>query len=154
GSAVRALRNQTANTLFLTGDGYVRFRCAGPLYDVVSAKSKAVGQKQWFTTLAWSSDGKRLLARSSAYGTASYGKVWDLDTGRETLLFLQAEGYDVGQAVWSPDGRHLAAIWKHWRTQPGDRSPAEYIKVWDAATGQEAARLKMPDPSALQKFAW
>jgi WD40 repeat protein/tRNA A-37 threonylcarbamoyl transferase component Bud32 len=153
GTLLLTLKNQTANTLFFTSKGYLRFRCQGQHYDLTSAGANIVGGQLWFGHLAWSPDSKHLLAIAPHY-PAGYGKVWDATTGEETLLFLQAEGYDVGQTRWSPDGRHLATIWSHWGVEAGDRQPATYVKIWEAALGREAARLKQPDGAYSIGFAW
>ncbi len=76
-------------------------------------------------SVVYSPDGRR-LASSSNDGVV---KVWDADTGRETLAFQQVGGV-VGLA-FSPDGRRLAAA-----------AANDSVTVWDVTTGQEAAVLR------------
>jgi WD40 repeat protein len=76
-------------------------------------------------SVAYSPDGRR-LASGSADGVV---KVWDADTGKETLAFHQAGG--VGGLAFSPDSRRLAAA-------AGDN----IVKVWDLTTQSEALVLR------------
>jgi WD40 repeat protein/tetratricopeptide (TPR) repeat protein len=71
-------------------------------------------------------DGRRLAS-------ASYDqmvKVWDAQTGQETLT-LKGHTQAVTSVCFSPDGRRLASA-----------SDDQMVKVWDAQTGQEQRTLK------------
>jgi WD40 repeat protein/serine/threonine protein kinase len=82
-------------------------------------------------SVAFSPDGKRLAgtgpfsnpARPRETGKV---KVWDAKNGKELFVF---EG-GWGRAIFTPDGKRLAAISR------------EEIKVWDVQTGQELRSFK------------
>jgi WD40 repeat protein len=57
-------------------------------------------------------------------------KVWDTQTGRETLTLTGHTGR-VQSVAFSPDGRRLVSA-------AADRT----VKVWDAQTGQELLTVK------------
>jgi WD40 repeat protein len=57
-------------------------------------------------------------------------KVWDAQTGRETLTLKKLSGY-VRSVSFSPDGKRIVS-------GSGDKT----LKVWDAQTGQETRTLK------------
>jgi WD40 repeat protein len=82
--------------------------------------------------LAFSPDGKRL---ATAYESMTGVEVHDVETGR--LLYTPVDrkgGAGLGghgaYLAWSPDGRRLACV--------TDRTA---LRLWDAATGQEALAL-------------
>jgi WD40 repeat protein/tetratricopeptide (TPR) repeat protein/tRNA A-37 threonylcarbamoyl transferase component Bud32 len=77
-------------------------------------------------SVCWSPDGRR-LASASADQTV---KVWDAQTGQETLT-LRGHTAFVTSVCFSPDGRRLASA-----------SYDNTVKVWDAQTGQEARNLQ------------
>jgi WD40 repeat protein/tRNA A-37 threonylcarbamoyl transferase component Bud32 len=77
------------------------------------------------TSVVYSHDG-RLLASGSLDGVV---KVWDADTGRETLAFHHADG--IWGLAFSPDGRRLAAA-----------AGNNIVKVWDVTTQKEALVLR------------
>jgi WD40 repeat protein/serine/threonine protein kinase len=79
------------------------------------------------TTVAYSSDGKR-LASSSADRSV---KVWDGQTGQELLTF-NGHSQEVSGVAFSPDGKRLASASFKGNT----------VKVWDAQTGQELLNCK------------
>jgi WD40 repeat protein/tRNA A-37 threonylcarbamoyl transferase component Bud32 len=152
GKAQRHLRNYTASALFFTGQGYVRFRCDGPVHDWVSETQQFRHAKWWFDNLVWSPDGTKLMALTAFSG--GYAKVWEVESGRQLLLVFGAEGYDLFRIRWSPDGKRLAAPWSNWAESAGEGSASFYLKIWDAGTGRETARLKQPEGSHIKTFAW
>jgi WD40 repeat protein/serine/threonine protein kinase/Tfp pilus assembly protein PilF len=73
--------------------------------------------------VAWRPDGKR-LASGCLDGTA---RIWDTVTGKRLFVFRGVD--DIRSVAWTPDGRRLAV--------GGENT----VKIWDAATGQEALAL-------------
>ena len=78
------------------------------------------------TSVAFSPDGKRLVSGSQDNTV----KVWDAQTGQETLT-LKGHTGAVRSVAFSPDGKRLVS-----GSQDGT------VKVWDAQTGQETLTLK------------
>jgi WD40 repeat protein/serine/threonine protein kinase len=77
------------------------------------------------SSLVYSPDGRR-LASGCADGVI---KVWDADTGRETLAFHDADA--ILRLAFSPDGGRLAAA-----------AGSNVVKVWDLTTRNEALVLR------------
>ena len=76
--------------------------------------------------VAFSPDGRRIASASEDQTV----KVWDADSGQETLT-LKGHTSSVTGVAFSPDGRRIASA-----------SVDETVKVWDAGTGQETLTLK------------
>jgi WD40 repeat protein len=70
-------------------------------------------------------------------------RVWDVQSGREELLFRN-HVRPVFSLAFSPDGRRIAS----GGVQLADNKPS-YIKVWDAVTGQEVLHPRRKTTSAL-----
>ncbi len=83
------------------------------------------GHSQPVTSVAFSSDGKR-LASASFDNTV---KVWDATNGQETLT-LNGHTQMVFSVAFGPDGKRLASA-----------SFDQTVKLWDATSGQEALTL-------------
>ncbi len=84
------------------------------------------GHTRWIWGLAFSPDGQSL---ASASGDETV-RVWDTRTGRQLALLQHSR--PVFGVAFSPDGQHIASgSAKHAKEE------ASYLKVWDAATGQE-----------------
>ena len=76
--------------------------------------------------MAFSPDGRRIVSGSEDQTL----KVWDAETGQETLT-LKGHTGSVYSVAFSPDGRRIVS-----GSQDGT------LKVWDAETGQETLTLK------------
>jgi WD40 repeat protein len=76
--------------------------------------------------VSFSPDGKRIVSGS----VDNTLKVWDAQTGQETLT-LKGHADDVNSVSFSPDGKRIVS-----------GSDDETVKVWDAQTGQERLTLK------------
>jgi formylglycine-generating enzyme required for sulfatase activity len=76
--------------------------------------------------VSFSPDGKRIV--SGSYDNTV--KVWDAQTGQETLT-LKIHSDDVTSVSFSPDGKRIVS-----------GSYDNTVKVWDAQTGQETRTLK------------
>ena len=79
----------------------------------------AFTEKGYFDSVALSPDGRR------AVGTANFNKyflIWDLETGN--ILHKVEHEEDLGAAVFSPDGRTVAA------------AAGRRVGLWDARTGR------------------
>jgi WD40 repeat protein len=126
------LRGQAQETLIFGQGGFQRSRNNNTV--------------EW---LSWSPSGNYLATLNTAQAT-----LWEVATGRELFHFLQSEGYQTHPLRWSPDGQHLAAIWKHWLQPPGERSQPVFITIWDAANAGEVVRLKCADQSIAVPFTW
>jgi WD40 repeat protein len=86
----------------------------------------ALGQNTMVTRVAFSPNGKRIVASDAAYWTA---KVWDIATGSEPLT-LKGGLDQVNSVAFSSDGKRIIA-------GCGNR----VAKVWDAATGAQILTL-------------
>jgi WD40 repeat protein len=95
------------------------------------------GHKGNITSLALSRDGKRLVSgdgNSSINETFIAGgtiKVWDLETGKETLT-LAGHASPIRSLVLSGDGKRLFSASEDDKT----------IRIWDLETGKEALALR------------
>ena len=76
--------------------------------------------------MAFSPDGKRIASGSDD----KLVKVWDVQTGQQTLSLKGHTGY-VWSVAFSPDGKRIASA-----------SYDQTVKVWDTHTGQEVLTLK------------
>jgi WD40 repeat protein len=76
--------------------------------------------------VSFSPDGKRIVSGS----LDNTLKVWDAQTGQETLT-LEGHSSVVTSVSFSPDGKRIVS--GNW-----DKT----LKVWDAQTGQETLTLK------------
>lgn len=103
------------------------------LYDLATGAATATANvAAGVQRLTWSLDGKQLLLGAQAWNKSV---LWD--STRNTLTDVPACPPD---AVWSPDGRQLAALGRSFR--------GNVVVVWDAASGKEIRRLR----AGLQKL--
>jgi WD40 repeat protein/tRNA A-37 threonylcarbamoyl transferase component Bud32 len=157
GGAVRGgLANRGGPALFQTGRGPARVRFLDQEVEYTAAGAATRKAPADFTRLAWAPDGNRLLA--VAGGVFGYARVWDVgpagDGPRELATLVQAEGLLLDQLRWSPDGAFLATLWDSWLATTPEGLPLRQVKVWHAATGQEAFRVRHAEAVGVDSFAW
>jgi WD40 repeat protein len=93
-----------------------------------------MGAQVWITAVAFSPDGRFVLA-SSRSDTTVY--LWEVATGREVRRFAEHNG-SINGVAFSPDGRFVLTL-------EGQRKGAALsliIHFWDVATGREVRRLE------------
>jgi WD40 repeat protein/predicted Ser/Thr protein kinase len=88
------------------------------------------GHTSYVASVAFSPDGRRIVSGSGD----STVKVWDAETGQETLT-LTGHSWRVMSVSFSPDGKQIVS-------GGGDFGKPGEIKVWDADSGQEVLALK------------
>ena len=94
-------------------------------FDVILSSSKVV------RSLAWSPDGKRLVASNVK------PVVWDVGTGKEMFRLAEREtqhSHPV-KLTWSADGKRIAGL-------VGPSTQHNHISVWDASTGKEVFMVR------------
>jgi len=101
------------------------------------------GQAGNIRDLAFSPDGKRLATS----GHDETIRIWDPTTGQELLCFDSPReglpGYRQVQCLtFSPDGRRLAG------------GKAQYVAIWDAATGQRLHYLGRHGDETVETLAF
>jgi WD40 repeat protein/serine/threonine protein kinase len=97
--------------------------------DKAAAEKTAVtlqGHSNYVTSVSFSPDGRRIVSGSGDNTL----KVWDAETGQETLT-LEGHTDPVMSVSFSPDGRRIAS-----------GSFDNTLKVWDVETGQEMLTLE------------
>jgi len=84
------------------------------------------GHSDYVRSVSFSPDGRRIVSGS----TDNELKVWDAETGQETLT-LKGHSDWVTSVSFSPDGRRIVS-----------GSNDDTIKIWDAETGQETLTVE------------
>jgi WD40 repeat protein/serine/threonine protein kinase len=89
--------------------------------------------KRGGSSLAFSPDGKRLASANRTWGSGVGGDVtvWDAQSGQVLLILKGAAREGITGLAFSPDGKRLAG-----------GSWDQTIRLWDAETGQQVAKLK------------
>lgn len=88
----------------------------------------------------WSPDGKKIV--TVEFGNDNSATVWDAETGKQLVLFLE---HTSGVVIpsWSPNGKRIA-------TPDG----SGVVKVWDAATGDVVLSFSQPYQDYLYNVDW
>lgn len=79
--------------------------------------------------MAWSLDGKMIATTSFAGPVGVQARLWEIPSGKPLSVLENNEQYGPSFAVFSPDGKMLAAAGR------------EKIILWDVATGKELGQL-------------
>ncbi|MBI3725967.1 protein kinase [bacterium] len=87
------------------------------------------------TSLAWSPDGRALVAATSWAGAT---RLWQTAGDRRTVAWAAHE-QDIASLAWSPDGNRIATV-------SGDPSN---VRLWDAAQG-----MLIRQDGSLARLAW
>ena len=90
----------------------------------------------WVHSLAFSPDGKQLAAGSPYRAT-----VWDVPSAK-LVHTLGKHASTVYAVAWRRDGKVLATSDGEYLQAPGNRDRPGEIKLWNVATGKQAASLK------------
>src|SRR5262249_3463391 len=85
------------------------------------------------SSVAFSPDGKRILAGGGLGGTSVEAKVWDAVKGQE-IHSLKGHTSPGTSVAWSPDGKRILS---------GSRDKT--ARVWDTKSGQELLILNHSD---------
>ena len=111
--------------------------CGGSSPEQKAAAKKSVerqvtltlkGHSGFVSSVSFSPDGKRIVSGSSNDNTL---KVWDAQTGQETLTLKVHTADGVCSVSFSPDGKRIVS-----------GGFDQTVKVWDAQTGKETLTLK------------
>jgi dipeptidyl aminopeptidase/acylaminoacyl peptidase len=116
------------------------------LWDVATAKQTGTHECDdvlGVRALTFTPDGRSLASLDRA-GTF---KVWDLATGKETATW-QAGDHAL-YAVFSPDGKTLAAVREDETNKDGEVVKQYTVKLWAVATRKEKAALRVERGAAM-----
>ncbi len=107
------------------------------ILDAVTGKRQRVlkGHEGGTVAVAFAPDGKLLATGAVGLHNRVKVRLWDLESGqvRQTLTHQ----WSIASLAFSPDGTLLAVGTSTiWPNVPGE------LRLWDVATGQEAARLE------------
>src|SRR5262249_55499676 len=91
-------------------------------------------------SLAFSPSGNILAAGGGPFQKPGEVKIWDANTGKETLTLRGHRG-EVECVTFSPDGRRLASSSRILQSEAGI---GYEIKIWDPQTGLELQKLEGP----------
>ncbi|KAJ8589382.1 WD40 repeat-like protein [Rhizopogon salebrosus TDB-379] len=119
-----------------SGDAVVR------LWDVDMGKviAKWTGHNSGVVHICWNRDGRWVVSGDDE-GTA---RVWDVESGK-TVLVIETGLTQVWAVIYSPDTTMIAT--------GGHKREEEYLKIWDANTGELVANLK-GDTGTVYCLAW
>jgi WD40 repeat protein len=102
------------------------------------AQGFEIGPNQWINSVAFSGDGRSILAEGFTKPGSLTISSWDIATGRKLHAFSAKESIvDIDGGPFSPDRRTLATI----KNDVG-YTQHTLILLWDVATGKQLRRLE------------
>jgi serine/threonine protein kinase/WD40 repeat protein len=98
-------------------------------------------------------DGSAVLTQEGSYGSYRL-RLWNVAQERETAACEIALSQPLRGAVWSADGRKVAAIGSGEAGEEAGARWEPHAHVIDVATGQRVLKIKVPTRETITAVAW
>jgi WD40 repeat protein len=119
------------------------------IYDSATGRRIPMRNMARVPGMAFSPDGDWLAVATE--GQHFHFQVHDARTGQELRRFGEVPPQAGQAAAFSPDGRRLASA--RFMVSPQSKPPNE-MTIWDATSGRELQRLRLPPYNLLMKLAF